>query len=229
MKWALLFLLPLALPAEPPILVELFTSEGCSSCPPADRLLVELEKTHQVIALSEHVDYWNRLGWRDPFSSAQFSERQLQYAKDGPYTPEMVVDGRAAFVGNNGPQALAAIADAAKRRKANVAIETAGPNINVKIDGIPAKTNAEIFLAITETGLSSNVTRGENAGHTLSHTGVVRRLVSIGKTKESSFAIQSSIPLAKDWNRQNLRAVVFIEDRGTHQILGAAATSFGAE
>ncbi len=114
-----------------PVLVELFTSEGCSSCPPADLLLMELDRAEQghgteVIVLSEHVDYWNRLGWKDPFASAQFTDRQRTYAarfgETSVYTPEMVVDGRAGFVGSDRRHALRAIADAAKQPKAKVTL-----------------------------------------------------------------------------------------------------------
>jgi hypothetical protein len=113
-------------PAPTPVLVELFTSEGCSSCPPADELLSRLQQSQpvagvEVIALSEHVDYWNRLGWADPFSSAALTERQRQYATvlrgNRVYTPQMVVDGQAGFVGSDSPQALRAIAEAAESRK----------------------------------------------------------------------------------------------------------------
>src|SRR5580704_490614 len=117
--------------APTPVVVELFTSEGCSSCPPADLLLRRLEKEQpvpgvEVIPLSEHVDYWNQLGWKDPFSSGRFTDRQRQYAdvfhKDGPYTPQMVVDGAPEFVGSDGPRALKTIAEAARRPKASVTL-----------------------------------------------------------------------------------------------------------
>ena len=107
-----------------PVLVELFTSEGCSSCPPADDLLARLERTQPVIVMSEHVDYWNRIGWTDPYSSHAFSERQENYARrfriNGPYTPQMVVDGRTEFVGSDGYEAVNAIRAAAKETKAAI-------------------------------------------------------------------------------------------------------------
>src|SRR5690242_9785709 len=128
MMWTSLMLMLLcgALWAEAPVLVELFTSEGCSSCPPADLLLARLESTQpvpgaRIIVLSEHVDYWDRLGWRDPFSSRQFTARQQDYAQvlhdNGPYTPQMVVDGGAGFVGSESAQALRTIAQAARAPK----------------------------------------------------------------------------------------------------------------
>jgi hypothetical protein len=116
-----------------PVIVELFTSEGCSSCPPADEVLARLERTQpvegaEIIALGEHVDYWNYIGWSDPFSSPAFSERQGAYAKafgrDGVYTPQVVVDGSAEFVRSNWNRAVAAIAQAARAPKANVQITT---------------------------------------------------------------------------------------------------------
>src|SRR3989442_220758 len=120
-----------------PILVELFTSEGCSSCPPADELLTRLDQTQpipgaEVIALSEHVDYWNHLGWTDPYSSATFSARQNDYARvldtDEIYTPQMIVDGRVQFVGNNSNRARDAIAAAAREPKAAVTLNLASQN-----------------------------------------------------------------------------------------------------
>ena len=123
--------------ADTPVIVELFTSEGCSSCPPADQLLAKLESQQPVagvhiIVLSEHVDYWDRLGWRDPFSSAQFTNRQQDYARlfhdDGPYTPEMVVDGTTGFVGNQSADALRAITQAARTDKSSVRIAAACPS-----------------------------------------------------------------------------------------------------
>ncbi len=136
-----------------PVIVELFTSEGCSSCPPADKVLAELENTQpvagaEIIALSEHVDYWNYIGWSDPFSSEAFSARQGAYASvfnnDGVYTPQMVVDGQAEFVGSNSEKARTAIARLAKIPKAEVTIDFVsaikGTMIDVRAEGGEAKT-----------------------------------------------------------------------------------------
>jgi hypothetical protein len=214
-----------------PVIVELFTSEGCSSCPPADDLLVKLEKMQpvpgaQIIALSEHVDYWNRLGWRDPFSSSQFTARQNQYVdslrQDGPYTPEAVVDGRKGLVGSNSRDAQAAILDALKQLKANVSLNaspsTGGINLAIDIRNIPGEKDSDVVLVITEAGLQSNVSSGENSGRLLRHTGVVRRLVVLGRTKDSTFTSQTSVALPREWKKENLRAVVFVQDHKTHQV-----------
>lgn len=227
-----------------PVLVELFTSEGCSSCPPADALLMELEASRHisgvdVIVLSEHVDYWNRLGWTDPYSSDRFSRRQDLYAVrlggSGVYTPQMVVDGRQGLVGSDRAGALRAIADASGRPKAQVEVALGGHqptdgglSLVVKIDRLPglqAGESAELFLAITESGLHSQVPRGENAGRRLDHTGVVRSLTILGATDgKAAFTATPELRIPFGWNRANLKAVVFVQERRSGRVLGAAAT-----
>ncbi len=229
-KLAALLLLPIASLAQTrvPVLVELFTSEGCSSCPPADRLLAEIDRTQpvgtaQILVLSEHVDYWNRLGWRDPFSSAQFSRRQNEYAeafrKDGAYTPQMVVDGHAEFIGSDGRAAYAAIEQAAARAKAAVALSHDSGGLIVNVSQIPGNADADVYLAVTESGLTSKVTAGENSGRTLAHVGVVRSLSIIGHAKTGQFSKQVGMKNTL----AHSRAVVFLQDRRTHEILGSAS------
>ncbi len=237
-----------------PVIVELFTSEGCSSCPPADQLLSRLDKEQSipganVIALSQHVDYWNQLGWRDPYSSAQFSARQSSYAeafgRDGVYTPQMVVDGRLEFVGSNATKAREAITEAASSPKAKVQIEIT-PNtetresgtvqFTVRVEDIPAITagdTAEVLLAITESDLSSSVARGENAGRNLRHTAVVRQLTTIGSisgTKdETLFTAAPVVNISNSWRRDKLRAVVIVQERISRHVLGAQAIELAAK
>jgi len=232
-----------ASPGANPVVVELFTSEGCSSCPPADRLLAHLQRTQPVpgadiIALEEHVDYWNDLGWNDPFSSSQFSNRQDDYAHffrtSGPYTPQMIVDGKAQFVGSDERDALAAIAKAARTPKAEVRFEqlpdsqTASGAVRLHVSFGPiaswrAGDLAEVILAITEDDLSSDVTRGENAGNQLVHRAVVRHFQILGRLDSTgSFAADPQVKLAKDWKRENLRAVAFVQDRSSRDVLGAS-------
>jgi hypothetical protein len=215
------------------VLVELFTSEGCSSCPPADLLLGSLEKEQpEVIALSEHVDYWNRLGWADPFSSADFTRRQQRYAQlfrlDGVYTPQMVVDGRVEFVGSDAGRARASIAAAAKAPKAKVSLEVsqttpAAFRLRIRVERLPQPAEAELLLIITESNLQTNVPRGENRGRLLRHTAVVRRLTVLGKVSNEGLLTEADAPLDPSWNRANLRAVVLVQARGQGPVLGAAS------
>jgi hypothetical protein len=221
-----------------PVLVELFTSEGCSSCPPADQLLSHLQKDQpidgvEVIVLSEHVDYWNQLGWTDPFSASGFTDRQQRYTaslqSEGPYTPQMVVDGTTAFVGSDSRRALQVIAAAAKVDKANVALHCAADplSLGIHIDG--GHEDADVLLAIAENGLASNVTRGENRGRQIEHDGVTRRLTVIGHArKQQTFEAEQKIALDRSWRRENLSAVVFLQGRFTHRVLGVGKIAIPA-
>jgi hypothetical protein len=226
-----------------PVLVELFTSEGCSSCPPADELLMRLEKEQpvagaRIIALSEHVDYWNRLGWTDPYSSHAFSERQSRYATalstEGAYTPQMIVDGKTEFVGSNQNSARAAIEKAAQRPKSEILLSTGGTvpagsaivKVAVQAPGLAAAGPVDILLAITEDGLLSNVSRGENAGRKLEHTAVTRRLITLGSAEPGrTFKAEQNVSLETSWRRDHLRAVVFAQERATRAVVAAADVS----
>jgi len=240
---------PTAGGARTPVLVELFTSEGCSSCPPADELLMRLEQTQpvegaEVIALSEHVDYWNRLGWADPYSSSEFSARQNDYAHafdtDGAYTPQMIVDGRAQFVGSDSGKARKAIAGASRDSKAAVTVSLASEDIragSITLDvraerpqSVSEGDSAEVLLAITESGLRSNVSRGENAGRRLSHTAVVRKLTALGSVASqggAQFVAKPVVKIPRGWKRDSLRAVVFVQERTSRRVLGVAAAPLG--
>jgi hypothetical protein len=228
------------------IVVELFTSEGCSSCPPADALLIKLAAKQpsgngEIIALEEHVDYWDGLGWRDPFSSREWTERQESYAvefADGSvYTPQMVVDGRTEFVGSREAEAKRVIEELAGEAKTEVSVAPAKSSndhnerfaVRVgKLVGERSDDTSEVWLAITETGLHSAVTRGENAGEDLHHAAVVRILRKIGvanaKDQETSFAGEPNVSLDRGWKRDNLHAVVFVQEKKSRRIVGAAET-----
>lgn len=230
-------------PAASPVVVELFTSEGCSSCPPADALLARLAAQPpaanvQVIALEEHVDYWNDLGWSDPFSSSEWTERQYAYAgtlgNGNPYTPQMVVDGSAEFVGSRAQLAVKSIAEAATRAKISITLlqepskKPGAEDFSVQVGKFAASAKggaAEVWLAITETGLHSAVTAGENAGRDVRHAAIVRSLRKIGQAKEGSelaFSSEASLALRGGWKRENLRAVAFVQEKKSKRILGAA-------
>ena len=213
-----------------PVIVELFTSEGCSSCPPADAVLSELEKSQpvanaQIITLGEHVDYWNYLGWSDPFSSVTFSERQQAYSQSlgsNTYTPQMVVNGRAEFNGSDVQKAAATIARAIREPRAKLKISVgANAKFSVATSNIPTgvdTANLQVVLALTENNLSSNVVRGENAGRVLKHRTVVRSLKVIGTPAKA----EANLSFEKNWKRENLQIVAFLQDSKTHQIYGAA-------
>jgi hypothetical protein len=230
--------------AREPVVVELFTSEGCSSCPPADALLAELDAQQplgsaDVIALEEHVDYWDQLGWKDPFSSSTWTARQSDYAgtlhNGSPYTPQMVVDGAQGFVGSRGGTARQEIENASTVKKTKVGIsevssvpnKSAVLNVSVeKLSTIAPKDTAEVILAITESGLHSSVKAGENNGKELQHAPVVREWKVIGvmgQNGEEGFSAQPAVKLDSKWNFENLRAVVFVQERKSRHILGAAA------
>lgn len=224
-----------AVDKKTPVLVELFTSEGCSSCPPADAVLAELEKNQpvanaQIIALGEHVDYWNDLGWADPYSSATFSARQQEYSRAlnaNVYTPQMIVNGQVEFIGSNLKQATEAIAKAAQASTAKVQITRIAPDkIKVTATDIPqtpAGDNLEILLAITETNLSTNVARGENAGRKLNHVTVVRQLSVLGAAPMA----ETKLNFDKNWRQENLRVVAFLQERMSRRVVGSTAVNGG--
>lgn len=175
--------------AAVPVLVELFTSEGCSSCPPADRVLAKLDKDQpvpgaEVIVLSEHVDYWNQLGWADPYSSALYSSRQREYARrlgGEVYTPEAVVDGAQGMVGSEEKDLRDAIRRAAASPKSPLMVSGArdGDKVNLTITGGALK--GELFVAVARDSAETQVLRGENSGRHLAHVAVVNAVQSAGK------------------------------------------------
>jgi len=229
-----------------PVIVELFTSQGCSSCPPADDLLRSLERNQPVngaliIPLSEHVDYWNRLGWRDPFSSRRFSDRQRTYAESlgttNIYTPMMVVDGGVAFVGSRPITAREAVVAARKTPKATLTLEAkvSADRASVTVQGVvtelpDASQQPDVWVAITEGHLTTEVTRGENASRTLTHTGVVRSLDWIGTLTDPAndlYQVEGRIQLRSAWRREHLRLVMFLQDPTSGRIVGAAQLPIG--
>jgi hypothetical protein len=231
--------------ATVPVLLELFTSEGCSSCPPADTLLTRLagQKTigsAEIVTLAFHVDYWDRLGWKDRFSSAAFTERQNRYAdawkSDRVYTPQAVVDGRIEFVGTDEKRAREALTASAARPHARVGISLAvgdGPAskraVRVDVEPPPGATfTADVLLAVAEDGLSTDVAAGENARKRLQHTGVVRSLTRIGRVARGAAVHLESVkvPIDGAWASRALRAVVLVQDEKTREIHGTGQLAF---
>jgi hypothetical protein len=227
------------------VVAELFTSEGCSSCPPADAVLSELVLGQpvmgvEVLALGEHVDYWDRLGWRDPFSSAMYSTRQSDYDarvfhRHGVYTPQLVVDGQLERVGSDVSAIQRAINQAAHAPKAavDVAVRRASDRdlrMDVHVNAPPPLTlreSADVLVAITEDNLVTEVPRGENGGRTLRHSAVVRSLISVGTLSplERTWSTSASVPVAPEWNVANLRIISFLQERASRRIVGAGAAN----
>jgi hypothetical protein len=210
--------------ARTPVLVELFTSEGCSSCPPADALLRRLVRDQpvagaRVIGLSEHVDYWDDLGWRDPYSDRAYSGRQVTYARrlglGGAYTPQVVVDGERDALGSSAAAVLAAISELAARPKGEIEARLDPAAGTVRVEATWAgKVAADVFLALTENEAVSVVLHGENQGKTLVHASVVRSLVRLGEGA-GRFQGTAAIPPASGRARS---LVVFVQAKGGGQV-----------
>lgn len=236
MTTAFLVMTTMALAETPktPVVIELFTSEGCSSCPPADADLTRLVKEQpvagtEIIPLAWHIDYWDRLGWRDPFSSQLATARQYQYKAalnlDTVYTPQLVVDGSGEMIGGDTNSATDAIAAAAKNRHVDVrlTIDPSNERVEVELGKLPADEPVQLLVAVTEDDLVSHPTRGENARRTLQHSAVVRSAqfvdqVAAGKTT-------APLAIAKDWNRDQLHVVAIVQSARSRKILGAAITT----
>lgn len=226
-----------------PVIVELFTSEGCSSCPPADALVKELSERQsvpgaEIIAFEEHVDYWDHLGWKDPYSSFAFTERQADYAKvfggDGVYTPQMIVDGQSELVGSRSYAARSAIEKAASQPKMTLqfgkAIWEADDSVAIEIQvsnlaGLGSAQGAELWIAITEQGLHTEVKAGENSGENLQHAPVVRSIIKADSFRPVDvYKTQTSLKLNPGWQRNNLSFVAFVVEQKSRKIIGATST-----
>lgn len=222
-----------------PVLVELFTSEGCSSCPPADALLERFDRSQpisgaELIVLSEHVDYWDGIGWRDRYSSHEYSKRQSAYAAQFGsgtiYTPQMVVDGHFEFVGSDEPRAREAIKEAAELPKAPVHLsygssEDGSTIVHINAGPLPSATgtqSAGVFLAIADNRDESQVSGGENAGRKLQHVAVLRKLTRVG-TVDASAQFSRDININSK-NHGNLRIVVIVQEPLVGRVLGAGLT-----
>ena len=233
-----------------PVIIELFTSEGCSSCPTADELLSKLEVQQpirgvEVIGLEEHVDYWNHDGWTDPYSSGQWTTRQQEYGlrlkSSNPYTPQMIVNGKTEFSGNNVGKAQEMIQQAAKQEKAGITIAAGTPGKNnglaceVRIANLGGAAEGEkfdVWLAVTEAGLHTAVSAGENKNQKWEHASIVRSLEKIGSISSSSslpFQATRQIKLRPNWNKGHLRLVVFVQERKSWRIIGAALAKAGPD
>ncbi|QNI32659.1 DUF1223 domain-containing protein [Alloacidobacterium dinghuense] len=223
--------------SKPAVVAELFTSEGCSSCPPADALLVQMDgKTYAgapIIVLSEHVDYWNHDGWRDPFSSEQWTQRQndynLRFRLDSVYTPQMVIDGSQQVNGSNGGQIGHAIETAAAQPgKLQITIADASWNndvlhatVSVSDPSPQAAKGTTLYAVLADDQDTSNVAKGENSGRTLTHVSVVRVLQKVSSL-HGPYSGPVEIKLPHGVNRSKMRLIVFAQKGQNGQIFGAA-------
>jgi hypothetical protein len=236
--------LPLAAVATPsppaqrqPVLVELFTSEGCSDCPPADDLLARIDRQEfvggaQAIVLSEHVTYWNHQGWSDPFSWDLMDQRQQQYARtfalSTVYTPQVVVDGAEQFVGSDAGKLQSALEREATKQKLDLKIEGAQIGAHGVVTfsvRFPPNTKGKLVAAVAQDATVSRVSGGENAGRILHHVAVVRALNEFDATSAAvDRALKVSGPALALAERSGapVRLVVFLVDGGDGKVLGAA-------
>jgi hypothetical protein len=222
-----------------PVLVELFTSEGCSSCPPADALLAKLDHIQpvagaEIIVLGEHVDYWDELGWHDRFSSHQYTERQSQYSSrlhfDSVYTPQMIVDGTDQFVGNDSAHALRAIQHAAQTSKLPLTLSRPvvdGNRISATVSTTapPAQLHGDLYAALVDPTDTTDVRRGENGGRQLQHVGVVRVMQRIGSLKDLGAPREFGLNAPPGAVPASMRVVVFAQSGGQGAVVGATSTS----
>ena len=224
-----------------PVLVELFTSEGCSSCPPADALLAKLDRDQpvngaEIIVLGEHVDYWDNGGWHDRFSSHQYTDRQSQYSArlkfDDVYTPQMIVDGTDQFVGNDASHALRSIQRAAQSFKVNLTLSQPvvdGRKVSASVSApslATSKPHADLYAALVDRTDTTDVRGGENGGHKLQHVGVVRSLQKVGSLKDlDSGPVAFSLNAPPDAKPAEMRVVVFAQSNGLGAVVGAVSAS----
>jgi hypothetical protein len=223
-----------------PILVELFTSEGCSSCPPADAVLEKMDTLQpvagaQLIVLSEHVDYWDHDGWKDPNSSSALSERQTAYCRalglTSRYTPQFIVDGAIEMHADNPQQVNQVLRDAnvapqVPVRIGEVIVDAGNPAVLrtlIAADGNSSEHNADVYVVVALNRVESQVLHGENGGRRLTHVAVVQQLTKIGKLqKGKSFEQTVQLKLKPGTDPKNVRIVALVQEPGSGKLLGAA-------
>ena len=232
--------------AAVPVLVELFTSEGCSSCPPADALLAKLDALQpiagtQLVVLSEHVDYWNHDGWTDPFSSPSITDRQNAYVRalglKTPFTPQFLVDGTEELKANDSEQVVLLLQKAAAIHKVpmhfvSASLEPGNPVVirgRIESDVSTEKHKADVYVAIALDHAESQVGRGENSGRHLTHVAVVTEFTKVGKLEMGKsfgqdFRVRLKLPSS---GAKNLRVVAFAQEPGPGKVIGVALQTVG--
>ena len=218
--------------------VELFTSQGCSSCPPADRALANLVEWSEqqelpVYFLSFHVDYWNQLGWTDPYSDGRFTQRQRDYVdvlkNRRPYTPQMIVNGKSEFIGAREQHAKEVIAAALSELpqaaiELNAKVSDRGSAIDVEYEVRGLLEDSILNLALIEPLAENPVSSGENAGRSLSHAHVVRAYKSTSIERKARGRLTLRMP--KGVAPESVRLIGYSQDRSTHRITGGSGVSF---
>lgn len=211
-------------PGRPLTVVELFTSQGCSSCPPADAFLGELAKRDDILALSVHVDYWDYIGWKDPFASPENTKRQRDYAAKMRmryvYTPQMVIQGADHATGSDRSKVWAKIKKAAKTKRVPVAISLAGGKLRVRVPGANTTDKAAVWLAVYGHERETEIKRGENAGRTLRYHNVVSDMIRIGTWEGQPLDIPTEVDGMGTEGRDG--CAVILQSLRTGRILGAA-------
>jgi hypothetical protein len=222
-----------------PLLIELFTSEGCSSCPPADAWLQRIDASQPVpgvelIVLSEHVTYWDHDGWKDPYSRDLYTDRQSNYVRalglSTPYTPQVIVNGKSELHLNEPQQMKQVLVEAASASRIPVSISTLNVARNgspilrahIEVDGEQLSRNADIIAVVALDHTETQVAYGENGGKLLTHVAVAQELVKVGKLeKKKTFSQDIEIKLPLNTDSQALRLVVFVQEPGSGSVLGA--------
>ena len=204
-----------------PVVLELFTSQGCSSCPPADAYIGELSQRKDVLALSFHVDYWDGLGWKDPFSLALSTERQRVYAasqgRASVYTPEVVIDGKDDFVGTdrrNIGRALATV-----RTGVPVELSLQEPDVVVELSAQEHAVPSDVLMVAYLRKAATPIGLGENAGRTLQEFNIVRGIISLGRWKGAAAKFRTRLSLLP---RDATDVAILVQSTGEHRVIGAA-------
>lgn len=217
-------------------IVELFTSEGCSSCPPADELVETIQKDNknkQIYILAFHVDYWDHQGWKDRFSNPEFTKRQRQYASwlntGSVYTPQTVVNGTAEYIGSDQGSIVKAISaelekESNKTLTLNCKIE--GNKVNVEYQGAGEEKNSEIVLALIQKSAESRVKAGENSGRNLAHVQIVREMIRFPLDIGGKKSLPMDLP--NDFNEKNWELIGFVQNSTDGHITSAGRFDFNS-
>jgi hypothetical protein len=217
---------------QAPVVVELFTSEGCSSCPPADAFLGELAQRPEIVALAFHVDYWDYIGWKDPYAHAAFTQRQHEYATalglHMVYTPQMVVDGRTDAVGSERGDVEAAIGKAAAASKLAIAIakDAGGYRVAIPAAAPPAGGPATVWLAVFDSEQETPVKRGENGGRTLKEFNIVREWRRIGTWNGEAVTLPLDVAMG---GAARKGCAIIVQSGPVGPVLGAAVMKMDDE